>query len=555
MSGCELGALSRLSPFEFRNYLMSLAAGRGQRKALDAGRANPNFLAADARHAFFELGRFAMGEAERAGSDLPDGIGGVPARAGIAARLRDFSHRLPTEPGSAALAAMLDFARDRFGFDPDDFVHELAAGVLGCKYPEPVRMLRHAEAVIRDYLSQAVGASCEDGVDLCAVEGAAAGITYVFNTLRQNRLIGAGDTIAIGTPIFSPYLEIPHLSDYRLNQVHIGADPQAGWQYPDSELAKLRDPRVKMLLLVNPGNPTSVKIDATRALRIAEIATTQRPDLIILTDDVYAGFADGFTSLFALCPRNTILLYSFSKYFGATGWRLGVVAVAANNVLDAKLRTAPPPVEQELAERYGPLAPHVRDLKFIDRLIADSRAVALNHTAGLSTPQQVQMTLFALSALMDSSGRYRQRVTKLVRDRHASLYEALGIPPADDPSTVFYYTLVDFVGVAGVIYGRDFADWLLTTKNPLEILTRLADEAGVVLLPGAGFAAPRASARISLANLDSADYSRIGEAIRAIIAAYNAEYRENNDRATEPQTAAVTDETSAGVRLSSQVGT
>jgi aspartate 4-decarboxylase len=35
-------------------------------------------------------------------------------------------------------------------------------------------------------------------------------------------------------------------------------------------------------------------------------------------------------------------------------------------------------------------------LKFIDRLVADSRTVALNRTADLSTPQQVQMVLSSL---------------------------------------------------------------------------------------------------------------------------------------------------------------
>ncbi len=63
----------------------------------------------------------------------------------------------------------------------------------------------------------------------------------------------------------------------------------------------------------------------------------KRPDLIILTDDVYGTFADNFKSLFAICPDNTILVYSFSKYFGATGWRLGVIALSNNNVLDKQI--------------------------------------------------------------------------------------------------------------------------------------------------------------------------------------------------------------------------
>ena len=102
--------------------------------------------------------------------------------------------------------------------------------------------------------------------------------------------------------------------------------PAGGWQYPAAELDKLADPAVKAFFLVNPSNPPSVKIDAAGLRKIADIVATKRPDLVILTDDVYGTFADDFVSLFAICPRNTILVYSFSKYFGATGWRLGVIA-------------------------------------------------------------------------------------------------------------------------------------------------------------------------------------------------------------------------------------
>ncbi len=35
-------------------------------------------------------------------------------------------------------------------------------------------------------------------------------------------------------------------------------------------------------------------------------------------------------------------------------------------------------------------------LSFMERVVADSRLVALNHTAGLSTPQQVQMAFSLL---------------------------------------------------------------------------------------------------------------------------------------------------------------
>ena len=67
---------------------------------------------------------------------------------------------------------------------------------------------------------------------------------------------------------------------------------------------------------------------------VPALAGLARPDLILLTDDVYGTFADDFVSLFALAPKNTILVYSYSKYFGATGWRLGTIATHRDNILD-----------------------------------------------------------------------------------------------------------------------------------------------------------------------------------------------------------------------------
>ena len=132
-----------------------------------------------------------------------------------------------------------------------------------------------------------------------------------------------------------------------------------------------------------------------------------------MTDDVYGTFADNFKSLFAICPDNTILVYSFSKYFGATGWRLGVIALSDNNVLDKQIANLSKKEKKELEERYSSLTTDPASIKFIDRLVADSRNVALNHTAGLSTPQQVQMVLFALFNMMDSRQSYKKRLNLL----------------------------------------------------------------------------------------------------------------------------------------------
>ena len=56
-------------------------------------------------------------------------------------------------------------------------------------------------------------------------------------------------------------------------------------------------------------------------------------------------------------------------------------------------------------------------------MVADSRCVALNHTAGLSLPQQVQMTLFSLFALLDKDDRYKKLTKEVVQRRLAGPVE------------------------------------------------------------------------------------------------------------------------------------
>ena len=60
--------------------------------------------------------------------------------------------------------------------------------------------------------------------------------------------------------------------------------------------------------------------------------------------------------------------------------------------------------------------------------------------------------------------------------------------------------------------------------HPLDIVFRLAEDHGIVLLNGSGFAAPDWSVRISFANLDDHVYDDIGRALRAIARGYRQAY-------------------------------
>jgi len=518
----------KLSPFEIKDKLIALADQRAQKTAslmLNAGRGNPNWVATTPREAFFLLGQFAITECKRV-MDLPD-LGGMPERDGIAGRLDEYLNVHSDMPGADFLKALVPFAVRRFQFNADAFVHELTDAIIGDQYPFPDRMLRHAEQVVHEYLMWAM---CDNRppqgkYELYAVEGGTAAMCYVFKSLIENKILHQGDTIALGTPIFTPYLEIPYLNDYQFEVVEVNSVQELKFQFSDQEIEKLADPKVKAFFLANPGNPSSVALSQETIAKLVDLVKTKRSDLLILTDDVYGTFVPGFRSLMAELPQNTIGVYSYSKYFGCTGWRLGVIALHEQNVIDGMVANLPEADRQALHQRYSTLSLEPEKIKFIDRIVADSRDVALNHTAGLSLPQQTQMTLFSLFQLMDNDDSYRAAVMEIVKRRFEDTVKGLGIEV--DVSNLFsaYYGEIDFEYWLRQYVSEDVVQFVKDNYHPLDIVFRLAESHGIVLLNGGGFHAPEWSARVSFANLPDEDYEQIGRAVRSVARAYVDSYR------------------------------
>lgn len=527
----------KVSPFELKDKLISYAGEAkesGTRPLLDAGRGNPNWTAASPRNAFFTFGHFAVEETRRT---LRDGaLAGMPQKTGIAGRFFDYAEKNSHTPDIDLLKAMIDYGIRIKGFEPDDFVYELADGIIGDNYPYPDRMLRHSEKIVLDYLGRELNYNIGQGpIKLYAVEGATAAMCYIFDALIANNIFSQGDTIALMTPIFTPYLEIPHLPRYNFNVVEIKAseineDGENTWQYPASELDKLRDPAIKALFIVNPSNPPSVAIHQETIAYLSEIVAKDNRDLMIISDDVYGTFVDGFSSLMRDIPYNTVGVYSFSKYFGVTGWRLGIVALHEKNVFDKLLSEQDEDKKARARRRYAALSIHPESIAFMDRVVADSRQVALNHTAGLSTPQQVQMVFFCLFSLIDRDDVYKKQTKNILRKRRKMLFDGLGMEIREDVHDAAYYTQFDLLQWAAVNYGKDFADYLQKTYRPVEILLRLAEESSIVLLSGGGFSGPEWSIRISLANLSDESYSTIGAVIRRILEQYAEEWKASQDQ-------------------------
>ncbi|MGH4139186.1 aspartate 4-decarboxylase [Clostridium sp.] len=524
-----------ISPFELKDKLINLAEESKKNSTqalLDAGRGNPNWIAASPREAFFTFGQFAVGESRRAWSQ--GDLAGMPKKEGITEHFVDFTKKYKDSPGIELLIKMINYGITVKEFNSDDWIYELVDGIIGDNYPKPDRMLEHVEIVVNDYLIQEL---CYNGIfpgkfKTFAVEGATAAMCYIFDTLIANNILLKGDKIALMAPIFTPYLEIPHLPRYNFEVVEVLADETTEdgrhtWQYSSSEIDKISDSNIKALFIVNPSNPGSVAIKSETVKQLKNIVKNNNPDLMIISDDVYGTFVDDFRSLMTDLPYNTIGVYSYSKYFGVTGWRLGTISLYEDNVFDKLLREQDEDKKERARRRYGGISTNPDSIPFINRIVADSRQVALNHTAGLSTPQQVQMAFFSLFAITDEENRYKQLTKDICRNRKRLLFEGLGLDLQLQPLDASYYTQFDLLEWAGKNYNDEFAQYLRQNYKPVDILIRLAEQSSIVLLGSSGFHGPEWAIRISLANLSDESYSKIGKILYKVLEDYAKEWNES----------------------------
>ncbi|GAA2021752.1 aspartate 4-decarboxylase [Catenulispora yoronensis] len=534
VSRTKIKKWSALSPFELKGELIDLAQDAHKKSAaqmLNAGRGNPNWIATGPREAYLALGAFALEESRRVWT--MDNLGGMPETKGSAIRFDRFCLANPGMTGVRLLRDMVDHGITKLKFDPDAWVGELTDAWIGDHYPDPPRALKHCEQVVRAYLAQEMYGGKAPKIDVFPTEGGTAAMCYLFDTLVTNGILAKGDTIALMTPIFTPYIEIPELERFSFNVIQVKSammteDGVHMWRYPDDEVDRLADPDVKAVMLVNPSNPPSMAMSDRVRDRIADIVKTKNPNLAIITDDVYGTFVPAFKSLAATCPKNTALVYSWSKHYGATGHRLGVIAVAEDNIFDHLLTNLPQAKKDELAKRYSTLSLTPAKIKFIDRLVADSRAVALNHTAGLSTPQQTMMMLYSLFDLLPEGQEYKELLRTIVHRRLDLLMEGIGgMHITEDPGRACYYIELDILAEAESFESKEFATYLQTTYEPTDVVFRLAHQASVVLLNGGGFDGPEWSVRVSLANLDDLDYLKIGHHLHAIMEEYKQEWQES----------------------------
>jgi alanine-synthesizing transaminase len=184
------------------------------------------------------------------------------------------------------------------------------------------------EAVADDYAARGVPVS-PDRVVLTT--GTSEGIDFALTAI-----VDAGDEVLVPCPTYPLYTAVlarigAHPRLYR-------TDPGTGWLPDLDHLRSLVSPRTRVLVVIDPNNPTGAIYP--QAVRRQLIDFAEAHGLVILADEVYGdlGFEGSVPLLGTLDADAPIIsLSSLSKAYLAPGWRTGWMVMGATPRLDSVL--------------------------------------------------------------------------------------------------------------------------------------------------------------------------------------------------------------------------
>lgn len=139
--------------------------------------------------------------------------------------------------------------------------------------------------------------------------------------------LNPGDEVLVPDPAWLNYTHVPVMNEatpvpYRLSD-------ETGFQIDVTELEEKVTERTKILVVLDPSNPTGAVQKREVLEKVAEFAI--KHDLLVISDEIYEKiiYDDEEHVSIASFPgmrERTIVLNGFAKAYAMTGWRLGYVA-------------------------------------------------------------------------------------------------------------------------------------------------------------------------------------------------------------------------------------
>lgn len=174
---------------------------------------------------------------------------------------------------------------------------------------------------IADKLRSKNNIPAQDG-DVMVMNGGMQGLFGAFQSV-----VNPGDEVLVFSPFWTPIKDLIAHCEGRTILVNTTEAREQGFE---KTLARYTTDKTRVLYYNTPQNPTGVVFDRDEARAVARFA--QDRDLVVIADEayedlVYEGEHFSIASLEGMFER-TITVFTLSKSFAMTGWRLGYTAAA-----------------------------------------------------------------------------------------------------------------------------------------------------------------------------------------------------------------------------------
>ena len=142
----------------------------------------------------------------------------------------------------------------------------------------------------------------------------------------MDAFLDPGDEILVPNPVWLNYIHVP--SALGAVPVTYSLKEENDYQIDFEEMESKITDKTKMIVVVNPSNPTGGVFSRETLEKLSEIAI--RHDLLVIADEIYSQLVYDGTEHVSIASlpgmqERTLVINGFSKGFAMTGWRLGYI--------------------------------------------------------------------------------------------------------------------------------------------------------------------------------------------------------------------------------------
>ena len=242
--------------------------------------------------------------------------------------IKEMAMRAARVPGAASLTWGLPSFRTP-AYIREGVIARLQDDVDAGKYTLPDGLPELRELVASHHRQKTgVAVSADDNIMICA--GNMQGLNTMFHTM-----LDPGDEIILTDPCFASHIQQINL--FNGTPVFWPLVESDNWRLDLEALPGLINSRTQAIVLVSPSNPTGKIFSRADLEKVGELA--REHNILVIVDDPYSDFvydhADDYFNLASVesLREHLVYLYTFSKAYAMSGWRL------AYAVMPAELKT------------------------------------------------------------------------------------------------------------------------------------------------------------------------------------------------------------------------